>query len=103
VSHKVVRRLVVVPLALALWSSLSLRRRSAFYRLAALGQLAVYGLGTAGLAASPARWTQRRIVAIPAFFVLVNAASLNAVWNVLTGRRIDRWTPERSTLEDPRA
>ena len=102
-SHKVIRRLVVVPLALALWSSLSLRRQSAIYRLAALGQLAVYGVGTAGLVASPARWTQRRVVAIPAFFVLVNAASLNAVWNVLTGHRIDLWTPERSTLEDPRA
>jgi hypothetical protein len=32
---------------------------------------------------------------MPAFFCLVNIASLHALFNLLTGRRIDRWTPTR--------
>jgi hypothetical protein len=33
---------------------------------------------------------------LPAFFVLVNVASLHAAWNLVSGRRIDRWQPARS-------
>lgn len=100
-SHKVLRRLVVVPLAVALVSSLGLWRRSWIYRWAAIGQVVTHALGIVGIAASGHRWAQRRLVSIPAFFVLINAASLNAVWNILVGRTINQWTPERSPAADP--
>jgi hypothetical protein len=38
---------------------------------------------------------------LPAFFCFVNAASLRAVWNVVSGRRIDRWEPQRPPAGEP--
>jgi hypothetical protein len=35
--------------------------------------------------------------AIPAYFTLVNAASLRALLNLVRNERIDRWVPNRST------
>jgi cellulose synthase/poly-beta-1,6-N-acetylglucosamine synthase-like glycosyltransferase len=97
VSHKVLRRLMVVPLAVLAVASPALWRRGRLYRLATVGQVLFYGAGAAGLlAGSSARRRGRgRLLAIPAFFCLVNAASVKACWNLVTGRRIDRWEPQR--------
>jgi hypothetical protein len=32
---------------------------------------------------------------LPAFFCFVNAAATRAIWNLVLGRRIDRWEPQR--------
>ena len=66
------------------------------YRLAVLGQAAVYGLGAIGLSLRGHPAGRRPWFSLPAFFVLVNVASLHAAWNLLTGRRIDRWQPARA-------
>jgi glycosyltransferase involved in cell wall biosynthesis len=95
-SHKVLRRLMAVPLLALLLGSARLWRRGPFYRLAAVGQAAFYGAGVAGLASGGrVRGRVGRLVALPAYFCLVNAASLKACWNLATGRRIERWEPER--------
>ena len=96
-SHKVLRRLMVVPLAVLAVASPALWRRGRLYRLATVGQVLFYGAGAAGLAAGPTRRRGRRgrLLALPAFFCLVNAASVKACWNLATGRRIDRWEPQR--------
>ncbi len=52
-------------------------------------------LGAIGLAAPRSRLGRQRPVGLAAFFVLVNVASLQAICNLLTGRRIDRWEPRR--------
>jgi hypothetical protein len=39
------------------------------------------------------------VLALPAYFCLVNVAALHAVLNVLAGRRIDRWEPARGSEE----
>lgn len=96
-SHKVLRRLVALPLLVALAASVPLRRRGPLYALALAAQVLVHGLGLAGVALSGSPAGRRRILSIPAFFTMVNAASLHAVANILTGRRIDRWTPARGT------
>lgn len=96
-THKVLRRLMVVPLLLVAVATPGLWRHGPVYRLAALGQLAVYGLGAAGLAVRDRPAGRRPWFAIPAFFCLVNIASLHALWNLLTGERIDRWQPVRRT------
>jgi cellulose synthase/poly-beta-1,6-N-acetylglucosamine synthase-like glycosyltransferase len=97
VSHKVLRRLMVVPLAVLAVASPALWRRGRLYRLATVGQVLFYGAGAAGLLAgsSGRRRGRHRLLAIPAFFCLVNAASVKACWNLVTGRRIDRWEPQR--------
>ncbi len=96
-THKVLRRLMVVPLLVVALVTPGLWRRGPVYRLAALGQLAVYGLGAAGLALRDRPAGRKPWFAIPAFFCLVNIASLHALWNLLSGERIDRWQPARRT------
>jgi hypothetical protein len=94
-SHKVLRRLMAFPLiAIALTAPL-LWADGVVYRLTTLCGAAVAGLGAVGLAAPATRLGRHRLASLPAFFVLVNVASLHAAWNLATGRRIDRWEPRR--------
>jgi hypothetical protein len=89
---------MVVPLLVLAVASPALWRRGRLYRLATVGQVCFYGAGAVGLAAgSSARRRGGKLLALPAFFCLVNAASVKAVWNLVTGRRIDRWEPQRSS------
>jgi GT2 family glycosyltransferase len=94
-THKVLRRMVVVPLLVVAAVTPSLWNEGAIYRVAAVGQAAVYGLGAAGLALRDRPAGRRPWFALPAFFCLVNIASLHAALNLVTGRRIDRWQPAR--------
>jgi cellulose synthase/poly-beta-1,6-N-acetylglucosamine synthase-like glycosyltransferase len=95
-SHKVLRRLMALPLAaLALAAAVEARRSRAFRALAA-AQGVLYGLGSAGLLLRRGGGWCSRVVAVPAYFCLVNVASLAALWNVVRRREIDRWEPRRS-------
>ena len=96
-THKVLRRLMAVPLLVIAATSVTLWDDGPLYRLAVLGQAAVYGLGATGLALRGHAAGRRPWFSLPAFFLLVNIASLHAAWNLLTGRRIDRWQPARRT------
>jgi cellulose synthase/poly-beta-1,6-N-acetylglucosamine synthase-like glycosyltransferase len=96
-THKVLRRLMAVPLLVIAATSAMLWDDGPIYRLAVLGQVAVYGLGAIGLGLRGHRAGRRPWFSLPAFFLLVNIASLHAAWNLITGRRIDRWQPARST------
>ncbi|MGH8909645.1 MAG: glycosyltransferase family 2 protein [Egibacteraceae bacterium] len=93
-SHKVLRRLMVVPLiALAVTSVALAMTGQPFYQAVAGGQALFYGCAALGLVI-PSR---ARLLKFPAYFCLVNAAAARAVWNVLRGRRIDRWEPARAS------
>jgi cellulose synthase/poly-beta-1,6-N-acetylglucosamine synthase-like glycosyltransferase len=94
-THKLLRRTMVFPLALAAMSSPLLWRRGRIYRAATLAQAAVYGLGAGGLLLRDRPLGRRKAFMLPAFFCFVNAASLRAAWNVVRGHRIDRWEPQR--------
>jgi hypothetical protein len=66
-----------------------------FYQGVALTEALFYGLGALGLAVDRrGAWT--RVLAVPAFFCLVNAAAVRAWWNVVSGTRIERWEPSRA-------
>jgi GT2 family glycosyltransferase len=93
-SHKVLRRLVWVPLALIAVTAPLLWSEGPLYQAMTLGQAALYGLGAAGLAVDRAG-ARSPALALPAFFCLVNAAAARAWWNVISGRRIERWEPAR--------
>ncbi|HEU4673337.1 MAG TPA: glycosyltransferase family 2 protein [Candidatus Limnocylindrales bacterium] len=97
--HKLLRRLVVVPLVAVALASLVLARDGLLYRLALAGQVGVYGLGVVGLVAARGGRRGSRLVALPAYFLVVNGAALVALWNLVRGRRIDRWEPQRGSAE----
>lgn len=94
-SHKILRRLVVVPVIVAAVASWRLRRRGPLHALAAAAQLSVHGLGITGLLLSRTRLGRCKVLSVPGYLTMVNVASLHALWNIVTGRRIDRWTPQR--------
>jgi glycosyltransferase involved in cell wall biosynthesis len=94
-THKVLRRLMAIPLLVIAATSVALWDDGPIYKVAVIGQAGVYGLGAIGLALRDRPAGRRPWFAIPAFFVLVNVASLHALLNLLSGRRIDRWQPAR--------
>jgi cellulose synthase/poly-beta-1,6-N-acetylglucosamine synthase-like glycosyltransferase len=94
-THKVLRRLMAIPLIVIFVTSLFLWDDGPIYRIAVVGQVLVYGLGVVGLLLRDRPVGRRPWFAIPSFFLLVNIASLHALWNLLSGRRIDRWQPVR--------
>lgn len=97
-THKLLRRLGVVPLLAIAASTPFLVGRGWLYRLALAGQAIVYGLGIVGIAAR-GRAARIPLLDIPAFFCLVNIAALNALWNAVRGRRIERWDTDREADE----
>lgn len=94
-SHKVLRRLVVIPLLIMLLVSPFLWTQGWFYQAALLAQVVVYGCGLLGLAFGDSRWGRSKLFAIPFFFCMVNWASFLAAWNIVRGHRIERWEPQR--------
>jgi hypothetical protein len=95
-SHKVLMRVMAVPLAVVAVASLPLYPRGWIYRLATWAQLAFYGLAAGGLGLARRGAGHHPLLALPAYFCMVQAASLHATWNLLRGVSYDRWQPERS-------
>jgi cellulose synthase/poly-beta-1,6-N-acetylglucosamine synthase-like glycosyltransferase len=93
-SHKVLRRLVVLPLIAIAASSPWLWNEGIGFRALVLAQAAVYGAAALG-ALAPRALAGQRWIALPHYFCMVNLAALLALWNVIRGRRIDSWRPER--------
>ncbi len=98
-SHKVVRRLVVLPLLVLLLVSPLLWSMGPFYQLATLAQAAFYSCGAIGVWLGDSRLGKQKIFALPAFFCMVNAAALLATMNLVRGHRIERWEPQRPDVQ----
>lgn len=99
--HKLLRRLMVVPLV-SMWlaSVMAARRGGRFWPVVAAAQTIGYLIGTVGLAVRvPGK--VGRLVQLAAYFVMINAASAAAAWNLLRGRRITTWEPARNTEPPP--
>lgn len=96
--HKVLRRLMFLPLVLMWVSSVvAARGGSRLWSLVAGAQTAGYAAGVIGLRIG-VPGPVGRVLALASYFVLVNAASAVALWNLLRGRRITRWEPAREDL-----
>jgi cellulose synthase/poly-beta-1,6-N-acetylglucosamine synthase-like glycosyltransferase len=94
-SQKLLLRVSVVPLGVIALTSATLVRRGRVYQIAAAGQAVLFGLGLIGLAAPRSRLARRRVVALPAYFCLINAAQTAALWNLARRRTVNRWEPQR--------
>ncbi len=90
-SHKVLRRVVVVPLLALAAATPVLWRAGPLQRAVAVVQAVVYGAGALGVAAGDPPSALR----LPAYFCMVNAACLRALVNVLAGARVNHWEPAR--------
>ena len=65
------------------------------YQLATMGQVAFYGCAVFGWLLNEHRIGRKKLLTIPFYFCMVNAASLVAVMNVMRGRQIKYWEPQR--------
>lgn len=99
-SHKVMRRHMTVPLATCSVLAPTLWRHGRVYRLATTVEVVFYLLAVGGLA----RWrmASHPVFSLPAFICSALAASAVASWNVLLGRRIDRWEPVHTEADAAR-
>jgi hypothetical protein len=94
-SHKVLRYLVFVPLLTLLFTSPSLWNAGFLYQGALIGQLAFYIMALLGYALAGRRPGRLKILTIPFYFCMVNAAALIAAIHVLRGHQIKGWEPQR--------
>ena len=95
-SHKLLLRTAVVPLALLAVANALLWNDGLLYRVTLIGQVAFYGLGAAGILLAQLRVARWKLLALPAYFCLVNAAAAKAIWQLLRGRKLERWEPDRA-------
>ncbi len=94
-SHKVLRRLIVLPLLALLLITPLLWMKGLLYRLAALGEIGFLGCAALGYVFRNIRLGRSKVFAIPFYFAMVNIAALMAVLNTVRGRKIERWEPQR--------
>lgn len=92
-SHKLLRRLLIFPLAAMLLASCMLWSFHAGYRVAAIVQLACYALA----AASPALGHRVKVARLPFFFCMVNVAAGVALLRTLFGARVVVWDTHRES------
>lgn len=94
-SHKILRYLVVIPLIILFLVSLLLWNAGPFYQLATIMQVLFYSFALLGLWLGQTRFGHIKILTIPFYFCMVNAASLVAIIKVVSGHQVKRWEPQR--------
>ncbi len=100
-SHKVLRRLMVIPLILLFVVNAILATHSPVYA-ALFGlqvlfySIAVVGFSLSFVALGSVLRGPLKIAILPAYFCVVNAAALVAFINTVRGRRIHLWEPQRA-------
>ena len=96
-SHKILRYLVVFPLLLLFLVSPFLWNTGLVYQLATVGQVAFYSCALLGWRLRGTRFARNKVLTIPFYFCMVNAASLVAIMNVLRGQQVKHWEPQRQS------
>ncbi len=97
-SHKVLRRLIVVPLLVLSVTAPLLWRHGWFYKLITIGKYSVHSAGILGYVLRNTRIGQVKVLSLPFFFEMVNIAAVVAVANLFRRERHDIWVPQRSQI-----
>jgi glycosyltransferase involved in cell wall biosynthesis len=93
-SHKILRWLALVPLALLFAASVALRGEGGIYSLLFWAQSACYALALMGWAWRDER-TRPRLASIPYYFMLVNVASIRGLIEHYQGKTYATWATVR--------
>lgn len=93
-SHKVLRRLMGIPLLILFFTSLILWPAGWLYRSMAVAQLVFHGAAMLGFFLRGTVLGQLKMLRLPFFLDMVYAASTLALFNLLRGMRHDLWTPQ---------
>jgi glycosyltransferase involved in cell wall biosynthesis len=93
-SHKILRWLALVPLALLFAASVALRGEGGLYTLLLWAQCACYALALLGWVWRDGR-TRPRLASIPYYFMLVNVASIRGVIEHYHGKTYATWSTVR--------
>lgn len=102
-SHKLLRRLMFVPLVVLLIGSFLLWQQGGFYRAAASVQTVFYALAACGTVVTIRRRRIGKLIGVPAYFCMVNLASLIALGRLVTGHSVVVWEPQRDGEPHSRA
>lgn len=94
-SHKVLRRLALVPLALVLASTAVLGAEIPLFRVAVAAQLAFYGAALLGHQLRGHAVGQWKILYVPFYYCMANLAAFVALLRFVRGDRIVSWQPQR--------
>lgn len=92
-SHKVLRYLAFIPLALALIANFALLGNGFFYVSVMVAQLAFYWLAAWGHRLSMSGQQLSKILALPYYFCLLNVASAHAFIRYMKGEKQIIWAP----------
>lgn len=99
-SHKILRRLVALPLLIILIITPMLWNFGLFYRAALMLQLAFHGLALTGYLLRNHPIGKFKLFSLPLFFNMVNLAMLIAVIHIARGKKFTVWTPQRTDLSN---
>ena len=99
-SHKVMRYLAPFFLIVCFASSLLLAPGSRFWAAVAAAQLGFYATAAAVMRLEKFGVRPPRLLALPQYFVLANAAALVAFYKFARGERYARWEPIREAAKE---
>ena len=94
-SHKVLRRLMLLPTLLLLVTSFLLIQVSSFYTICLVAQLAFHALATLGILLKDRALKWLKPLRFAYYFNMVNAASLVGLWQLMRGKSPSIWTAQR--------
>jgi cellulose synthase/poly-beta-1,6-N-acetylglucosamine synthase-like glycosyltransferase len=95
-SHKLLLRTAVIPIVLLAGWNVVLWNYGWFYRAALIAQACFYVLGVLGIVFADTRLAKWKPFALPAYFVLINAAAAKAIWQLLRGEKHELWQPRQA-------
>lgn len=94
-SHKISRRIVPIFLILLFASNLFLFNTYTLYLAALIFQAGFYAWATISYLLKNMSIGHKKIFFIPFFFCLANLAALVAIYNLVIGKRVTLWSPQR--------
>lgn len=101
-SHKVLRRLTVLPLFVATVAAPLLWQEGIAYRLVVILEVSFLVAALLGSLLGGTKAGRLRVLSLPAYVVMVNAAAVAALWTLVRGRPIRQWErTDRADRPDP--
>ncbi|MFL1465508.1 glycosyltransferase family 2 protein [Marinobacter sp. HN1S83] len=95
VSHKLLRYLAFIPLAMFTITTLALAPRGGFYSVCLFGLIALYGLGWVGRRNETPGQNLSFLYSAPYYFLLLNVASFKATLAFIKGEKKVVWNPRK--------